>query len=210
MHFAEELLRLCDVHKLNSKWIERQQKGLRQFRNSMGALGIGGAENSRYLELLKSASQAGLSSDDASHLAAMPELTQMAPAVHISETKQLPLTHCLKATQASMYLLPFHKLESSLRSAAWADSEAHSLRREWLHRLTLLKERATGQLLSMKSEAFIESGNKLWSKHKHWPDLQETLQSELVIESEKRSSEAERLHLILSLTHLESVIDESE
>ena len=210
MHFAEELLRLCDVHKLDAAWVKKEQKGLRQFRNSMDALGIGGAENSRYLELLKSASQAGLSSNDAAHLAAMPELTQMASAVHISESKQLPLNHCLKATQACMHLLPFDKLESSLRSAAWSDSEAHSLRREWLHRLTILKERATGQLLAVKTEAFIERGHRLWSGHKHWPDLQETLRGELTNESEKRSSEAERLHLILSLIHLESVIEESQ
>ncbi len=209
MHFAEELLRLCDVHKLDTAWIEKQQKGLRQFRNSMGALGIGGEENSRYLELLKSASQAGLPSTDSAHLAAMPELTQMATAVHISASKQQPLNRCLKATQACIHLLPFRKLESSLRSAAWADSEAHSLRREWLHRLTLLKERATGKLLDVKNGAFIKRGNSLWSEHKHWLDLQEVSQTKLISESEEESGEAERLHLILSLTHLESVIDES-
>ena len=210
MHFAEELLRLCDVHKLETAWIEKQQKGLRQFRNSMGALGIGGAENSRYLDLLKSASQAGLSSNDAAHLAAMPELTQMATAVYISTSRQLPLNRCLKATQTCMHLLPFPMLEFSLRSAAWADSEAHALRREWLHRLTLLKERATEQLLSVKTEAFIERGHKLWASHKHWPDLQEAIRTKMIVESEASSGEAERLHLILSLTHLESVIDESE
>ncbi len=210
MHFAEELLRLCDVHNLDSTWIEKQQKGLRQFRNSMGALGIGGAENSRYLELLKSASQAGLSSEDAAHLAAMPELTQMGTAVHISAIKQLPLNHCLKATQACMHLLPFHPLESLLRSAAWSDPEAHSLRREWLHRLTLLKERATGQLLEEKSQAYLKQGHRLWSHHKHWAYLQDTLRSGRISESEPlTTSETGRLRLILALTHLESVIDES-
>ncbi len=209
MHFAEELLRLCPVHELDLAWIKRQRYGLRRFRNSLAAQGIGGIENSRYLELLKSASQAGLSPTDAAHLAAMPELAQMATAVHISAAEKMPLSQCLKATQACMHLLPFPVLESSLRSPLWAEREAHALRREWLHRLTLLKQRATQQLLQHKSRSLMEAGTRLWGQHKHWQHLQKTIRAGWSHETADVMDEAERLRLILALTHLESVIDES-
>ncbi|MDX8402840.1 MAG: NAD-glutamate dehydrogenase, partial [Mariprofundaceae bacterium] len=209
MHFAEELLRLCQVHHLDMAWIQKQQRGLRRFRHSMGVQGIGGVENSRYLDLLKSASQAGLSSTDAAHLAAMPELTQMAIAVYISASEKMALSQCLKATQACMHLLPFPALEASLRSPLWADEEAHALRREWLHRLTLLKQRATHRLLQHKSRSFLEAGTRLWSQHKHWQHLQEAVHIGWSQESDALMAEQGKLRLILALTHLESVIDES-
>lgn len=209
MHFTEELLRLCQVHDLDMAWIQNQQRGLRRFRHSLGAQGIGGIESSRYLELLKAASQAGLSSADAAHLAAMPELTQMAIAVHISASEEIALSQCLKATQACMHLLPFTTLEAALRSPLWADEEAHALRKEWLHRLTLLKQRATHQLLQNKPKSFLEAGTKLWGQHKHWQDLQETIHIGWSQESDELMAEQGKLRLILALTHLESVIDES-
>lgn len=210
MHFAEELLRLCQVHDLDMAWIQHQQRGLRRFRHSLGAQGIGGIENSRYLELLKAASQAGLSSDDSAHLAAMPELTQMAVAVHISSSENIALSQCLKATQACLHLLPFLALEAALRSPLWADEEAHALRREWLHRLTLLKQRSTLQLLQHKSRSLLETGTRLWAQHKHWQDLQDTIHIGWSQDSDELMAEQGKLRLILALTHLESVIDESQ
>lgn len=209
MHFAEELLRLCQVNQLDMDWIQKQQRGLRRFRHSLGAQGIGGIESSRYLELLKSASRAGLSSADAAHLAAMPELTQMAIAVHISASEKIALSQCLKATQACMHLLPFPALETALRSPMWADEEAHALRREWLHRLTLLKQHATHQLLQHKPRSFLEAGTRIWGQHKHWQHLQETIHMGWSHESDELMAEQGKLSLILTLTHLESVIDES-
>jgi len=208
-HFAEELLRLCEVHNLDMAWLTRQQNGLRRFRKSLGAQGIGGSENSRYLELLKSAAQAGLSAEDAAHLAAMPEMTQMATALHISSNQSLPLGKCLKAVQACLHLLPFQKLESALRTPAWADSEAHPLRREWLHRLTLLKHRAVAQLLTLSSRSLLDGGRTLWGGHKHWEDLQLVVHGEAVEAAGQAPDNSSRLRLILALTHLESVIDES-
>jgi glutamate dehydrogenase len=190
-------------------WMHKQQRVLRRFRRSLGAQGVGGNENSRYLELLKSADQAGLSAMDAAHLAAMPELTQMATAVHISTSEELPLAQCLKATQAAMHLLPIPSLESALRSSMWSGDEAHALRREWLHRLTLLKERATKQLIQYQSRSLLEAGTQLWGQHKHWPQLQESIRLSRSHEPHNLSDEAGRLRLILTLTHLESVIDES-
>ncbi|MDT8375456.1 MAG: NAD-glutamate dehydrogenase [Mariprofundaceae bacterium] len=209
MHFAEEILRLCPVHELDKAWIKQQQKGLRSFRKSLGVQGIGGVENSRYLEILKSTAQAGLSSADAAHLASMPELTQMATAVHISATEKTPLARCLKATQAAMHLLPFSALESSLRTPFWADREAHALRREWLYRLTLLKQKATGQLLQSPSRSLLEAGKALWGGHRDWKELQQALHRGEVTDDTELTDEAEHLRLILALTHLESIVDES-
>ena len=209
MRFAEELLRLCPVHGLDKAWIKKQQQGLRSFRKSIGIQGIGGIENSRYLEILKSTSQAGLSPEDAAHLAAMPELTQMATAVHISAMENTPLARCLKATQTAMHLLPFSALESSLRTPFWADSDAHALRREWLHRLTLLKQKATSQLLQGPSRSLLEAGKELWSRHRDWNELQQALHKGGISGPGESTDETEHLRLILALTHLESIIDES-
>jgi len=208
-HFAEELLRLCRVHDLDMNWIMRQQHGLRRFRKSFGAQGIGGAENSRYLELLKAAAQAGLSAEDSAHLAAMPEMNQMATAVHISADQSVPLNRCLKAVQASLHLLPFQKLESALRTPAWADAEAHPLRREWLHRLTLLKQRATSQILKQNSRSLLEAGISLWGGHKKWPQLQKIIHDSSSETLPQTGNGGSRLKLILALIHLESVVDES-
>jgi glutamate dehydrogenase len=209
MHFAEEMLRLSPVHELDKTWIKQQQHGLRIFRKSLSIQGIGGIENSRYLEILKSTSQAGLSSADAAHLASMPELTQMATAIHISAMEKLPLSRCLKATQAAMHLLPFTLLESSLRTPFWADREAHALRREWLHRLTLLKQKATGQLLASRSRSLLDAGKKLWSQHRDWDEFQQAVSKGRIADRQESTDEAARLRLILALTHLESIIDES-
>jgi len=209
MHFAEEILRLRPVHELDKEWIEQQKQGLRKFRKSLGVQGIGGVENSRYLVILKSTSQAGLSSTDAAHLASMPELTQMATAVDISATEKIPLTRCLKATQAAMHLLPFSSLESSLRTPFWADREAHALRREWLHRLTLLKQKATIQLLQIPSRSLLDAGTELWNQHRDWNEFQEEAHKGWMADRRESTDEAERLRLILALTHLESIIDES-
>ena len=208
-HFAEEMLRLCPVHELDKTWIKQQQHGLRTFRKSLSIQGVGGVENSRYLEILKLTSQAGLSSADAAHLASMPELTQMATAVHISATEKVPLTRCLKATQSAMHLLPFALLESSLRTPFWADKEAHALRREWLHRLTLLKQKATMQLLASRSRSLLDAGKKLWSQHRDWDEFQQAVRKGWIADRRESTDEAERLRLILALTHLESIIDES-
>ncbi|MFC1626559.1 NAD-glutamate dehydrogenase, partial [Pseudomonadota bacterium] len=209
MHFAEEMLRLCPVHELDKEWIKQQQQGLHKFRKSLEIQGIGGVESSRYLEILKSTSQAGLSSTDAAHLASMPELTQMATAVHISATENIPLARCLKATQAAMHLLPFSILESSLRTPFWSDKEAHALRREWLHRLTLLKQKATIQLLQIPSRSLLDAGKELWSQHRDWNEFQEEARKGWIADRRESTDEAERLRLILALTHLESIIDES-
>ncbi|MFQ5581009.1 MAG: NAD-glutamate dehydrogenase domain-containing protein [Mariprofundaceae bacterium] len=212
MHFAEELLRLCTVEPLNQQWVLQQRTGMRRFRHSLAAQGIGGMESSRYLDLLKTVAQAGLSSEHAAHLATMPELAQTAAAVHLSADMNIPLLRCLKASQACLHLLPISEVEAPLRSSGWGEEETHELRREWLHRLTLLKSRAIEDLLRSGSTNFIRTGEKLWCSHKHWPDIEPLRKPQLdaVEEEGEASMEISQMQLLLALTRLESIIDESD
>ncbi|MDX8395600.1 MAG: NAD-glutamate dehydrogenase, partial [Mariprofundaceae bacterium] len=204
MHFAEELLRLCPANTLTFDWLTKQQKELRRFRKATQGLGYDSHDN--YPKILKDAEGIGLEHIHAVHLAAMPELAQSASAIHLANDKKLPLSRCLKALQACLHLLPFVALETPLRSQYWGDAEAHELRREWLHRLTILKARAASQLLDKKSPSLLAAGKKRWGQHKHWNALQALMHPN----KEKDVTKGDkRMQLMLSLTHLEAVIDES-
>jgi len=203
MRFAEEMLRLCPVITLTLGWMKQQRNGLRHFRHSLAAQGIGGMENSRFLELLKSAGQAGLSPAHAAHLATMPELAQTATSLHLSSTLNQPLLRCLKANQACLHLLPLREAESPLRTADWGDDDTHALRREWLHRLTMLKSQAIRQLLNIRRRDFLQAGEALWGRHRHWDHIQQ-------LRTELDENEPDRMKLLLLLTQMESLITESE
>ena len=203
MRFAEEMLRLCPVSELTLNWMKRQRNGLRHFRHSLAAQGIGGMENSRFLELLKTVGQAGIDPDHAAHLATMPELSQTATSLHLSSTLKQPLLRCLKANQTCLHLLPFCEAESPLRTADWGDEDTHALRREWLHRLTLLKSQAIRQLLATRHRNLLQAGEAIWVQHRHWGSIQR-------LRAELAEKEPDRMKLLLLLARLESLITESE
>ncbi len=202
MHFAEEILRLCPVLKLTQTWMKRQRLGLRRFRHSLAVQGISGMENSRFLDLLKSAGQAGLDSRHAAHLAAMPELSQTATSLHLSSALDQPLLRCLRASQVCLHLLPLREAESPLRTADWGDGDTHALQREWLHRLTILKSQAIRQLLNIRRRDLLQTGKVLWSGHRHWDNIQH-------LRTELDGTEPNRMTLLLLLTRMESLITES-
>ena len=140
--FAETLLRLCSMEKLDSTWVSDQQKGLRQFRRNITSHGMEGLADHNHADFLKSISQSGLSEEYALHLASMPFLAQSACAVHLASTMGQPLSRCLQASRACLKLLPIEEIEAPLRTPDWGSDDAHSLRREWLHRLnTITKSR---------------------------------------------------------------------
>jgi len=203
MHFAEEMLRLCPVIKLTQAWMKQQRSGLRRFRHSLAAQGISGMENSRFLELLKSAGRAGLGSLHAAHLATMPELSQTATSLHLSSMLKQPLLRCLKANQVCLHLLPLREAESPLRTADWGDGDTHALRREWLHRLTILKSQAIRQLLNIRHRNLLRAGEALWGIHRHWDNIQQ-------LRTELDETEPSRMKLLLLLAQMESLITESE
>ncbi len=202
MRFAEELLRTTSIAGITREWMRRQRTGLRHFRRSLAARGIGGMESSRFLRLLKTVGQAGLATEHAAHLAAMPELAQTATAIHIASMQPTPLTRCLKANQACLHLLPFREAEAQLRSAGWGGAETHDLRREWLHRLAMLKRQAMIQLLASRHRDLVRAGEALWSEHRHWRGIQ-ALRAEMTAQAEGNGTP---MRLMLMLTRLETLI----
>ncbi|MDQ6967929.1 MAG: NAD-glutamate dehydrogenase [Mariprofundaceae bacterium] len=208
LHFAEELLRLFDMQSWDQTWFKQQQQGMRRFRKSLPAQGVGGNENSRFLSLLKSARQVGLELDDATHLASLPELAQMAIATYLSSNLSLPLSRCLHAMQSTLHLLPFTALETPMRSSEWGSEDAHPLRREWLNRLTILKARAAKQLLQKTTQNFLKTGEACWSQHKNWDKIQQfSMESLQQGEENGSSNEQRRMRLMLAFTQLEAIIE---
>lgn len=198
--FAEGLLRLCSAWDLKPDYIQTVQKQLRQFRNSTAAQGFSGNENHRFLTDMKQASQAGLSMKYAVHLAALPEISGMACAIYLSLKIGIPLQKCLKASQMVLHLLPIQAMEAQLRSPVWGSPDAHALRREWLHRLSLAKSRAVERLLLVKGP-MQKTGETLWHEHPYWPELAAFSSSQ----SQSDNDEAARMRLLLALTRLETM-----
>lgn len=207
LHFTEELARLCPVEQLDMTWAVEQRRNMRRFRHSTDAQGIAGQESSQYLEMLKQASQNGLTQELAAHLASMPLLAQMATAIHLASSLACSPRRAIRALQACMHLLPFEQLEASLRTSGWGAKEAHALRREWLHKLTDLKKRAATSLLEHAEHAMLEKAEQHWSSHRHWNDLQKLHGFDAL--QEEKPADPGHLHLILALTRLETLIDES-
>ncbi len=205
MRFAEELLRLAPASGIDRDWMRTQRTGLRRFRHSLAARGVGGLDSGRFLQLLKTVTQAGLSAQHAAHLAAMPELAQTAAAIHLASARHQPLGRCLRASQACLHLLPFEEAEHLLRSAGWGGDETHALRREWLHRLAMLKREAIVQLLDAGQRNPVRAGESLWSRHRHWPEIQ--AQREAFAQQSEVSETP--MQLMLMLTRLETLILES-
>jgi glutamate dehydrogenase len=211
LRFAETLLRLCTIENLDSAWISKQQKGLRQFRNSITSRGLDALADHNHETFLATIGQSGLSEEHALHLASMPFLAQSACAVHLVATMGQPLSRCLQASRACLQLLPIEEIETPLRSADWGDEDAHSLRREWLHRLTLLQNRAISQLLAQPGNKFERMGTQLWQQHRHWPEM-EAFRKEKADRrkaTDPKTAESRRMRLLLAMTRLESIVDNS-
>ncbi|GAV20166.1 glutamate dehydrogenase [Mariprofundus micogutta] len=199
MLFSENLLRLCSVEKLDLKWAERQKKGLCKFRDKLAVPELDS-------ETLRSAASAGLDEKHLHHLSLMPQLAQSACAVHLASSLDLSLSRCLEASRICLEILPIDEMEQPLRSPEWADDDAHKLRREWLHRLTLLQNRAIAQLLEKPGRHFEQAGENLWKHHRHWPDIELFKQAH---GPDKSPPEIRRMRLLLALTRLESIVEKS-
>jgi glutamate dehydrogenase len=207
MLFAEKLVRLCPVSKLDMDWVRRRQKGLRQFRLAISSNGLAGLADAAPDELMELITGEGLPDKYALHLAAMPQLAQSACAVHLASLLKLPLGRCLLASQACLKLLPIDHIEAALQTADWGDEDAHSLRREWLHRLTLLQSRAIAQLLAEPGNRFESAGERLWKQHRYWPDMDAWWQEKADRRktTDPKAAESRRMRLLLAMTRLESI-----
>jgi len=205
--FAEELLQLQPAYCPVADWLQTQGATFRHFRPTLITSRAPEGQSSRNLSLLQEFTQLGLAAEQATHLAVMPELSQMAAALHLASAKQLPLPRYLQATLACLQLLPFMAVETPLRSADWADESAQPLRREWLHRLVHLKTVAIMQLLEASHGDLLATGEQRWSRHPHWQELQAFGIDENAHADE--SPENRRMQLLLALTRLETLIEES-
>ncbi len=194
MLFAESLLRLCPVEELDMAWICRYQRGLRKFRQQ--------AAWSPDAEL----AGCGLGDTQLRHLMLMPQLAQSACAVHLAASMKMNLGRCLNASLVCLTVLPIDEMEQPLRSPEWADDDAHMLRREWLHRLTLLQNRAIAGLLHSAGRSFERAAERLWQQHPFWPAL-ETYRQQL--QDHSATQESRRLRLLLALSRLESIVAEA-
>jgi len=191
MLFAESLLRLCRVETLDMAWVTRHQRGLIAFRQV--------AECSPDETLV----DCGLGDAHIRHLALMPQLAQSACAVHLSSSMHMNLNRCLNASRVCLEILPIDEMEQPLRSPEWADDDAHMLRRECLHRLTLLQNRAIASLLHSSGQQFKSVAEQSWKQHPLWPAM-ETYRQQL--EDTSVDQEARRLRLLLALSRLESIV----
>ncbi len=212
-HFAEDILRYFDIEALEAADIDGLRVGIRTFRGKWVKYGVGGMENSSFLALLKTVTQAGLDAEHAAHLASIPALKQMAAALYLAHSQKLPLQRCLAATEVVLQLLPINELENALRSPYWGEEAAHALRREWLHRLSLLKSKAVQALLDADGKDFLSGGQALWGQHRHWDDVQKARDDIKALLDNASAGTAppdnERLKLLLTLSQLETLIDES-
>ncbi|NWF38347.1 NAD-glutamate dehydrogenase [Mariprofundus sp. NF] len=202
IHFAEELLRLCPIAKLDQAWVKKQRNGLARFRDQL------------LQEKIAKPEVAGLEAGWLEQLATLPELAHAACALHISSTHQIPLNRCLTASRACLQHLPIREMERQLRSADWGAADAHSLRREWLQRLVTLKEKAICQLLDKSGIHFEATAKARWHQHPSWANIEYLMRSEHIGEdsdttqpSEPRRAESRRMQLLLALTRLESIIE---
>jgi len=183
MRFAEELLRLCPVQKMNQLWLSRQRSALRRYRNTLY-------------------SPADKPVNIQAQLKVLPELAQSAAALHLSSSLNQPLTRCFKAAAACLKLLPLNTMEMQLRTPAWGENNAHALRREWLHRLSQLKTTAIRQLLDSKQHNALLAGESIWQEHRNWEDLRH-------MRKESDNEDMDRIELLLLLTRCESLLVET-
>jgi len=198
--FAEQLLRLCPVHRLSLDWMRRHRRQLRSFRASRSVEGAHRDAQTRFDRILSETKDAGLDATAARHFAALSELAFMGVAAHLSACHG-PLPRCLHACQATIHLLPFSEADWLLRMPDWGKNAEYELRKEWLHRLTQLSERATRTLLQTTRHEPLPVGHSLWSRHRHWQSIQ-LLRREL-------EQADDRMKLLLLLTMIENLVDET-
>ena len=198
--FAEELLRLCSVEKIDHAWIKKQRRGLATFRNQLSRGSV--------------SPTASLNDELSRQLAVTFELAYTACALHISSSKGVSLARALSASKACLTLLPIRQMEEMLRSSDWGQSDAHNLRKEWLQRLALMKEKAICDLLENSKMNFEKVGKRTWHQHQLWPLVDSCISSmkEEILKvkpGEQRGAESRRTRLLLGLTRLESIIESS-
>jgi glutamate dehydrogenase len=201
-HFAEELIRLCPVESLTLDWMREQRQHFTRFRHMLEAEGNGISGDAPCMGY-DAARAAGLSEEHAAWLCTMPRLARCGVALDAGQRLRQPLTRCLAANQAAFAVLPLYRVELQLRTPVWGGEHTHALRREWLHRLILMRSRAVTTLLVSRARDLPGQARKIWEAHRAYGPVHE-LAGRLAEEDP-----ADPMEVILLLTQLESLIDET-
>ncbi len=199
-HFAEELLRLRPVSDFSGEWLKEQRSHFVRFAKMAEQISVEAPFNA--LCVGKSDAMAmGLSAKNAARLCAMPVLARCGVALDAGVRRKIPLSRCLAANQAVFKLLPFLALEQQLRTPEWGTDATRALRREWLHRIILMRSRAVDTVLSSRARDLFATGEKRWCQHSGWDGITE------LIPRTRPGEKADPMDVILLLTRLESLID---
>jgi len=195
---AEELLRLHPVMEADEAWLRRSRRGICHLFTSLDRTRVESFSSGKIWHH-KTLLALGLEEDLAWQITAWPLLARSAVAVHLAGDGWA-LSRLLAANHAALTLLPLLQLEAPLRTASWALSAAHQLRREWLQRLSAMRCHAVLTLLREGRQGFDEVGRKIWHHHPAW--------SEVALRGDDGEDD-EKLQLLLSLSRLQSVVEQS-
>lgn len=201
-HFAEELLRLRPVSDFSGEWLEEQRAHFVRFAKVAEQASVEAPFNTLCVGK-PDAMALGLSARNAAWLCSMPVLARCGVAIDVGIRLKTPLSRCLSAGRTVFMLLPFLALERQLRTPSWARDPIRALRREWLHRIILMRSCAIETVLKGRSRDLFATGARLWHHHPGWNGI-----LELIPRIDTRE-DADPMAVILLLTRLESLIDDT-
>ncbi|MBF0281047.1 MAG: NAD-glutamate dehydrogenase [Zetaproteobacteria bacterium] len=198
MQYALDLIQQFDMTLCDEVWMVARKHELKLLKQMI----LSQQSVASFEPLL----QQGLNEEMARHYFSVEAMVPMATAVHVVAHDRVDqedevLSELIHLAYQSFQWLPFKQLESSLQTPLWGkDEPGHNLRREWLHRLSILKSKAIRQVLHASSKGVV------WAGQRHWLVMQGILQNPARFYDE---IENHRLQLIVYLTQLESLIDET-
>ncbi|MDH4229906.1 MAG: NAD-glutamate dehydrogenase [Nitrospirota bacterium] len=210
-HFAEELLRLHQADEIDHAWLAHKRGQFTRFARLLEKAPVGG-----HFEPLPQT--LALPPEWRTRMAAMPVLARSGAALQSTASRAVPLSRALAAGRAVFDLLPLLTCENHLRSPAWGEGEPYLLRRAWLARLVRMRSHAIDRLLgdqtsgnrlpalrrkAGKGRNLTAVGADIWHRHPRWNMVAE-LAAHLA-----ETPDAEPMRVVLLLTHLESLIDDT-
>ncbi|RMH61348.1 MAG: NAD-glutamate dehydrogenase, partial [Zetaproteobacteria bacterium] len=181
LQFAEELLRISDMHQWDAERMCALRTALRRFA----------AHHPKH-------------ASSASQLQRFAASAEMASALGAAEATGAPLSRAFNAARACFALIPFQPLERAFRSPLWGEAEAHALRRLCLHRLTRLKARAIATLLHAGKDRFQRHGERIWGSHPCWHHVRQSLDI-----AEQPDEESSRMRCLLLLNQIEALLGDN-
>ncbi|MDQ6963251.1 MAG: NAD-glutamate dehydrogenase [Mariprofundaceae bacterium] len=196
--FARHLLSCSLSQKLCASTIQKQRDFLRAYRYSRSMVDVNNKCSSLLMNLLGEASLSGLETETVKHFQCISQLIQSAVPLSLSLQKGETLPAWLRINHACLKVLPFETLEKALFSKDWSDTDAHTLRCNWLQRLNVLRRKAVQALQAVESDDFMIVAQERWSQHPYWQQV-------AAIDDEPMP----QMHLILMLGYFEQLIQES-